>query len=149
VSTEATVEQIFLRIAGTRRSVERAYLAAGLGLVPDPPSERYLQSAEGKKPPADRELSLLTSRASAERHRRSDNGLCFVRFQEDLTLLGVELETLSAGALIDLGEAGIVLTAETKSCFPQCALSEKASCPLARSVRFARVVRNGAIVRAR
>jgi hypothetical protein len=91
-------------------------------------------------------VSLLSG--EAEKEIRSLGGLCTARFMANLVTSDLTYQTLSAGAILSIGDCELEIVRVGKPCFEACALARSGGiCPLPKSCAFARVLRGG-IVRA-
>ena len=94
----------------------------------------------------DRQLSLLTAKIREQIKRQKEKGLCFSRFNENITMHGIDPKTLCPGVQLVIGEAELTITGETKHCFKECSLFEAGKyCPLAGTGLFAKVIKSGTI----
>jgi hypothetical protein len=89
-----------------------------------------------KKKNADRPVSLMSLSARQEVDSAERRGLCFRRFQADVTLECDQMP--DKGAIIKAGELALGILQEGKTCWPECELfQEGAPCPLREGVRYA------------
>lgn len=87
---------------------------------------------------AERPLSLISLAARQAVDAAKLRGLCYRRFQADITL---DCESMPPkGARLACGDLTIRILPEGKQCFPECILIERElPCPLIDGVRFAGV----------
>ena len=73
-------------------------------------------------------------------------GLCFSRFRENITIRGLDMDALAPGTRLEIGEAVLEITGETKRCHEECPLYETGKlCALAGRSLFAKVVKSGIV----
>ena len=95
----------------------------------------------------DRQISLNFFRRDIEK-MFTDNKtpLCFIRFNENITILGLAASKIQRGTLLSSGDVVLEITAETKHCHEECELFKAGeTCSLANLNLFARVVKGGTI----
>jgi len=86
----------------------------------------------------DRPVSLMSLSSRQQVDSAELRGLCYNRFQADITLDCVQMP--DKGASIKCGELVLVILQEGKTCWPECKLfQENLPCPLRDGVRYARV----------
>jgi MOSC domain-containing protein YiiM len=91
----------------------------------------------------DRQISLLFAES---RETMKEEGLCFLRFRENLSIRGFALPALTPGKRLAAGEALLEITGETKRCHEECVLYEEGKqCGLAGLNLFAKVLKGGVI----
>ncbi|MDY6873537.1 MAG: hypothetical protein SVR81_06175 [Chloroflexota bacterium] len=96
--------------------------------------EKGMEEAKKKNP--DRPVSLMSLSARQEVDSATRHGLCYRRFQADVTLECEEMP--DKGAIIKAGELALGILQEGKTCWPECELfQEGAPCPLIEGVRYA------------
>ena len=94
----------------------------------------------------DRQLSLLFAETREQITEQKEKGLCFSRFKENISVRGMPPNELRPGVLIEIGEAVLEVTGETKYCHDECPLFEKGkTCALTGTNLFARVLKSGVI----
>lgn len=93
-----------------------------------------MEGAKKKNPDRPVSLMSLSSRQAVDSATR--RGLCYRRFQADLTLDCAQMP--DKGAIIKAGELELGILPEGKACWPECELfQEGAPCPLIDGVRYA------------
>ena len=99
-----------------------------------------VEGAEQKS--ADRPLSLISLAARRAVDSAELRGLCYRRFQADLTLDCNPMPPKEAR--LACGELVLRILPEGKQCFPECVLlQQNLPCPLIDGVRFASVIHPG------
>ena len=115
------------------REVPEARLIENLGLEGD----RHAKGGE-------RQISLLCTESVAP--NQNEQGLCFSRFKENLSITSLEPAAIKPGARLQAGEAVLQITGETKHCHEECGLYEAGKlCSLAGLNLFAKVAQSGVI----
>lgn len=112
-----------LAVRADRRSrvpTDRAYLCPGAGMVTAPQPSDPERST-------DREISFLTEEARRALSADRDQGLCFDRFEADITVSGSGLPATPPGEIVLIGTGAVRLTAVRKRCFGECARSDRRS----------------------
>lgn len=101
-----------------------------------------LQGVVRKNP--NRPISLISLTARQEVDQAQLRGLCFEKFNADLTLDCQQMP--EKGSQIATGHVQLVILSEGKQCFEECTLiQKKLPCPLREGVRYASVVMPGII----
>lgn len=121
---------------GRTRLAAQAELGVGVGVVGATP-DRKARAGE-------RDISLLMGE-NAEQIAQA-HGLCTERFRADLCTEGLDYADLRVGTTLKIGACELEITRVGKRCFDDCPLQQKGvTCPLPRSVAFARVRAGGAV----
>jgi len=89
-----------------------------------------------------RELSLMGMKDKEA--VKSSKGFC-KKFVENVTIEGIEMQSLSVGTRFRMGEAVIEISSVGKECYADCPAYEGDTCGLANRIAFARVVKGGEI----
>ena len=99
-----------------------------------------MEGAKRKNP--NRPVSLMSLSARQEVDAATLRGLCYERFQADITL---ECDEMPAkGAILQAETLALGILQEGKTCWPECHLwQEDLPCPLREGVRFAWVEKPG------
>jgi hypothetical protein len=93
---------------------------------------------------AERPLSLISLSARQAVDAADLRGLCYQRFQADITLDCAVMPP--KGTTLACGELVLLILPEGKTCWPECILvQEGLPCPLIDGVRFASVTRPGTL----
>ncbi len=96
--------------------------------------EDGMEGAQKKNP--DRPVSLMSLSARQAVDSATRRGLCFRRFQADVTLECAQMP--DKGAIIQASAVTLGILQEGKTCWPECELyQEGLPCPLLEGVRFA------------
>ena len=115
-------------------SLAEARLAQGLGLEGD-----FRQGGE-------KQVSLLPAEARRWMEAQPEQGLCFRRFRENISIQGLATGMLEPGSLLSVGDAILRISAARKECFDECPLySRGIPCNLSQCAAFASVERSGAV----
>lgn len=95
-----------------------------------------MEDAKRKNP--DRPVSMMSLSARQTVDSAELRGLCFNRFQADIT---IECDKMpEKDAIIKAGEVSLGILQEGKTCWPECELFQNnLPCPLRDGVRYARV----------
>lgn len=103
-----------------------------------------MEGAKRKNP--DRPVSLMSLSARQAVDSAELRGLCYERFQADIT---IECEQMpEKGAIIKTDELALGILQEGKTCWPECRLLQQGlPCPLLDGVRYAWVVSPGMLCR--
>lgn len=114
--------------------LEKANLLAGLGM-------------EGNvRRGGERQLCLLTAEIRRWMDSRAEEGLCFARLKENILLEGMPGGLLPTGACFAVGGAVLRMSADRKSCHPECALAASGrECRLSRTAVFAAIEQGGRV----
>ena len=116
-----------------RESVDKAYFEENRGLKGD------IHSVGGN-----RQVSILGTESKRIIKEYKSEGLCTVRFEENITVEGIELYKYPVGTRIEIGGAVIEITQLGKDCFKGCSISEASSkCALTTECIFAKVIKSG------
>lgn len=121
------------------RDGERRILPVSVELVADHGIVGDAHAGAGR-----RQVVLFSAAARAAMASSDDQGLCYVRFRENLTVSGIELGALRKGAELTCGDARLRISGAAKRCYPECTLPRLA-CLIRPHVAFARVVDGGEI----
>lgn len=114
-----------------RQRAERIILNQGEGIAGE-------KAGKGKS-----SLSLFVQ--DVPEMQRQNRGLCAGRFWENVTLAGLDPETVQVGSKLCLGEA-VILVTEKKHCFPECELAaHEGDCGLRKQAMFAEVMKSGEV----
>jgi len=119
--------------------VPEARLIENIGLEGD----RHAKGGE-------RQVSVLLSEYRAQISNQTEQGLCFSRFKENISIHSLDPASIKPGIRLEAGESGqqavLEITGETKHCHEECALYEAGKpCPLAGQNLFAKVLKSGVI----
>ncbi|MCF6463490.1 MOSC domain-containing protein [Clostridium sp. Cult1] len=94
----------------------------------------------------DRQVSIATSRVRKYIEEGKSKGICVKRFYENITIEGLNIEELSIGQRVIIGETIQEITHMGKRCFPECNLFiSNNPCPLFKEVLFTRVLKDGIV----
>jgi hypothetical protein len=98
--------------------------------------------ADAELTTAERPLSLISYAARQAVDAAVLRGLCYRRFQADITL---DCATMPPkGAQLACGQLALQILPDGKNCFPECILvQDSLPCPLIDGVRFASVIQPG------
>ena len=89
-------------------------------------------------------LVLFSASARARIEENEEKGLCFSKFNEHITVSGLELSKLQAGDRLQADEAEFKVLAEKKKCHAEgCLLQDKKNCPLRTECVFVEIVQSG------
>lgn len=92
-----------------------------------------------------RQVSLLAQEDIEEMIRKGANVTCG-DFAENITTCGIDLAGLPIGAILNLGEAVLVVTQIGKECHEHCAIFRQVGdCVMPRKGIFTRVIKGGKI----
>jgi len=121
------------------REIPEARLIENLGLEGD----RHAKGGE-------RQISLLLSECRDQMPAQNEQGLCFSRFRENISIRFLDPAAIKPGIHLEIGEARrqavLEITGETKRCHEECALYEAGRpCSLAGLNLFAKVLKSGVI----
>lgn len=95
---------------------------------------------------SDKQISILMAEVREWMNLKTDPGLCFARYKENLAISGMDVEQFRSGARFWIGSAELEITSSSKRCFPQCRyFSEGRECLLSTSAFYARVVKSGEV----
>lgn len=88
---------------------------------------------------------LLFSKSARENvEEYKEEGLCFSKFNEHITVSGLELATLQAGDRLQAGEAEFKVLVGKKKCHAEgCLLQDKKNCPLRTECVFVEIMQSG------
>lgn len=115
--------------------IEEAYLEKGKGIVGD------LRGIDKK-----RQISLLGLDIRDKIDNKELEGLCLRRFQENITIDGLEVDKLLQDDILIIGDAKIQILSKGKKCFKECILYENGdTCLLSKSPVFASVIQSGKV----
>ena len=115
--------------------LESAFFRAGTGMDGD------FHAVGGE-----RQISLLSAESREWMAASSEQGLCFSRFKENLTVRGIALEKIKAGNRLAVGEVILEISGILKHCHEECPLFSTGSiCRLAGQSLFAKVVTGGEV----
>lgn len=115
--------------------VEQAYLKKDKGFVGD---------SHGTS--GDRQISILSFAAREKIDSGELEGLCTLKFHENITLDGLDVDKISVGERLGLGDAIIEITSKGKRCFKECKLyEEKKGCLLSIDIVFGKVIESGIV----
>ena len=94
----------------------------------------------------ERQISLLFTENPGKMAESKEKGLCYSRFKENISILGLAPDAIRSGTRFEAGEAVLEITGETKHCHEECTLYESGkSCSLAGLNLFAKVLKSGVI----
>jgi MOSC domain-containing protein YiiM len=121
------------------KEMPEARLIENLGLDGD----RHAKGGE-------RQISLLLSECRDQISTQNEQGLCFSRFRENISIRFLDPAAIKPGIRLEAGEAEqqvvLEITGETKHCHEECALYETGKfCPLSGLNLFAKVLKSGVI----
>jgi MOSC domain-containing protein YiiM len=115
--------------------VGKAYLKEELGLTRD------IHSGGGE-----RQVSIFTEEGWNEIKDKELKGLCINKFHENIRVKNVDINNISQGSTVLIGETLHQITEIGKSCFPECNLIKQGkTCPLHQGVIFTKVLKGGEI----
>ncbi len=115
--------------------VEKAYLKEGLGLIED------IHSIGGE-----RQVSIFTEEGWNEIQDKELKGLCINKFHENIRVRNLDINNISQGSTVLIGETLHQITEIGKNCFLECNLIKQGkTCPLHQSVIFTKVLKGGEI----
>lgn len=123
--------------------------------------------AKGKKPIVVREISIKPNVGIEEDYhslqgdvnitvwdgdtrRRLESegfdGLCFLRFNEHLSISGLDFSELEAGKRLRIGPAELIIIKKGKACHPECRVNLSGDdCPLRSTIVYVQVLKEGSI----
>ena len=94
----------------------------------------------------DRQVSILPEECRKQLEVTEVQGFCTRKFQENITISGMELYKCSVGSEIKLGESLVQITSVGKKCFADCPrVKVDESCVLKTQCIYARVVNSGKV----
>ena len=94
----------------------------------------------------ERQISLLFAEGREQVTDAKETGLCFSRFNENITIRGLSSSALKPGMQLSAGEVVLEITGETKHCHEECKLFEKGKhCSFAGLNLFVKVMKSGFI----
>ena len=97
----------------------------------------------------ERQVSFLSAevrRWMEAQTEKTEKGLCFGRFRENILIEGLPLEDLGNGCLLTVGDAVLRISMHNKLCYDECSLfSQGKPCRLSGSAAFAVVERGGTV----
>lgn len=91
----------------------------------------------------ERAISMMGVETKRKMEREQLVGLCTSKFSTNLTTEGVELQSLSVGDIVQIGEAEIKITQVGKECFAQCQMTDRSKCPLKAECAFGVTITGG------
>ena len=93
-----------------------------------------------------RQISIFTLEGREEILSSNLKGLCTQRFYENIRVKNLNLEKLTIGSKLKIGETLQEVTEIGKGCFPECnIIKDGITCPLSKQVLFTKVLREGKI----
>ena len=94
----------------------------------------------------ERQISLLLAESREQITDAKETGLCFNRFNENITIRGFSSPVLKPGLHLSSGDVILEISGEMKHCHEECKLFEKGKrCSFAGQNLFARVIKSGLI----
>lgn len=95
----------------------------------------------------DRQVSITSAEIKDWMDKEEEKGLCFNKFKENITIEGIDFETLKIGHILKIGQVSLELTECGKDCHGDpCQLPPtKMPCKLIYSEIFAKVLTSGEI----
>jgi MOSC domain-containing protein YiiM len=95
----------------------------------------------------ERQISLSFFKRDIERmFAENKTPLCFIRFNENITIMGLDVSNIQSGTRLSSGDVVLEITEATKHCHEECELFKAGeTCSLAGLNLFARVVKGGTI----
>ena len=97
----------------------------------------------------ERQISILFAESREMITSAKEKGLCFPRFNENITIEGMSSSQFAPGTRLYAGDAILEISSETKRCHKECGLyknyEDGKNCPLAGINLFAKVVKGGLI----
>ena len=91
-----------------------------------------------------RQVSILGTESKRMIKEYKNEGLCTVKFEENITIKGLELFKYSVGTRLKIGDSVVEITQLGKKCFKGCAISEASNkCVLTRECIFTKVIKSG------
>jgi MOSC domain-containing protein YiiM len=94
----------------------------------------------------DRQIALLFSENREQLLNQNEQGLCFLRFKENIFICGMAPDAFQPGKCLKIREAVLEITGETKHCHEECDRFVAGNpCTLAGLNLFARVQKGGII----
>ena len=121
------------------RDGERKILPVSVELVTDHGIVGDAHAGSGR-----RQVVLFSAAARTALGASEEQGLCYVRFRENLTVSGIELGALRKGAELTCGDARLRISGAVKRCYPECTV-HRSDCLIRPHVAFARVVGDGEV----
>lgn len=95
----------------------------------------------------DRQISILNADTRSKIDNEIISGLCTIRFHENITVEGLELDKLFPGQQLSIGDAIIEISSMGKRCFEDCTVyKEKKGCSLSVDVIFGKVLESGMVI---
>ncbi len=95
---------------------------------------------------ADRQVTVLSSEGRSGVESDPLKGLCFERFVETVRISGIDMDLLSEGTVLRLGEAVFEVTRYRKKCYGECDIVKSGrTCSLVPGARFLKVIKTGIV----
>ncbi len=106
----------------------------------------YGMLAEGILREENRQISILSRRVREQIDREAKDGLCLLKFYENITIEGLDASTMHVGQKLKIGETIQEITSIGKRCFDECKLFQTGQiCKLHYNVIFSKILENGSI----
>lgn len=94
----------------------------------------------------EKQIALISSKAKQWIAAQESEGLCFLKFQENIVTRGIDFTLLAEGDMLITDHAVIEIAAYSKRCFPECKLKQNNQpCGLKWGTRFGKVLQSGKI----
>lgn len=108
--------------------------------------KNYGMLAEGILREENRQISILSRSVRDQIDREAKNGLCLLKFYENITVEGLDASTMHVGQRLKIGETIQEITSIGKRCFDECKLFQTGQvCKLHYNVIFSKILENGSI----
>lgn len=92
------------------------------------------------------QIAFLSSKAKQWIREQESEGLCFLKFKENIVTQGIDYSLLNPGDILIINHAVIEIGAYAKRCFPECILRQNNQpCELQSGARFGKVLKSGKI----
>ncbi|MDD3186177.1 MAG: hypothetical protein EOM07_09970 [Clostridia bacterium] len=92
----------------------------------------------------DTDLILWSAEIREQLEAEHFSGICFGRFQEHISVEGMELSALRAGDILRAGEARLKVSERRKKCHPDiCEVENKKDCLMKRECVYVRIIAPG------
>ena len=91
-----------------------------------------------------RQVSILGTESKRIIEAYKEQGLCTVKFEENITTEGIELFKYQVGTKIKIGDSVMEITQLGKECFKGCSISDASNkCALTTECIFTKVIESG------
>ncbi len=92
-------------------------------------------------------ISFISSEGDARLTDDDIKGFCHMKFKANLVVEGIDINNLTEGKLLQIGDAVIEITEVEKDCFPDCPIIKKLNtlCLINKQIFFGRILKKGII----